>query len=69
MENAQADGLGAGFFQGFHLTKTDEGGEFVAFADDAFGSSRASGHGPADDVVSQLAKVGSELLVSSFELG
>ena len=46
--------LRAGFFQGFDLAEAHERGEFVAFADHAFGGSRAAGHGAADDVLGKL---------------
>ena len=49
-EDADADGFGAGFFQGLDLAEADERGEFIAFADDAFGGGGASGHGAADDI-------------------
>ena len=63
-EDADSDGLGAGFFQGLGLAEADERGEFVAFADDAFGGGGASGHGAADDVGGDFAEVG--LLASCF---
>ena len=51
IEDANADGARAGFFQGFDLAEADERGEFVAFADYAFGGGGAAGHGAADDVL------------------
>ena len=58
VEHAHADGAGAGFFQRFHLAQADERGEFVAFADYAFGGGGAAGHGAADDVLRDFAKIG-----------
>ena len=66
-EDADADGFRAGFFQGLDLAEADESGEFVAFADDAFGGGGASGHGASDDVLGDFAEVGFEFRVSSFE--
>ena len=67
-EHAHADRLRAGLFQGFDLAEAHERGEFVALAHDAFGSGRAAGHGAADDVLGDLAEIGFEFRVSSFEL-
>ena len=64
MKHAHADGPGAGFFQRFHLAQADERGEFVAFADYAFGGGRASGHGAADDVLREFSKISFQFLVS-----
>ena len=41
-EHAHADGTRAGFLQRLDLAEADEGGEFVAFADDAFGGGGAT---------------------------
>ena len=65
-EDADADGARAGFFQGFDLAEADERGEFVAFADYAFGGGGAAGHGAADDVRGELAKIGFLFRVSGF---
>ena len=56
-EDAHADGLRAGFFQGLDLAEADERGEFVAFADDAFGGGGAAFHGAGDDVLGDVAQV------------
>ena len=64
-EDADSDGAGAGFFQGLDLAEADERGEFIAFADDAFGGSGASVHGLADDVLGEGAEVGFECGVAS----
>ncbi len=50
VEHADADGTRAGFFQGFDLAEADEGGEFVAFANDALGGGGAAGHGATNEV-------------------
>ena len=60
--------LRAGFFQGFDLAEADEGGEFVAFADHAFGGSGAAGHGAADDVLGEVFQVSCYFRFFSFEL-
>ncbi len=66
-EDADSDGFGAGFFQSLGLAEADEGGEFVTFADDAFGGGGTSGHGAADDVGGDFAKVGGQFGGASFE--
>ena len=53
-KHAHANGSRAGFFQGFDLAQANQGGEFIAFADDAFGGGGAAGHGAADDVLGKL---------------
>ncbi len=60
-KNAHADGSRAGFFQRFDLAEAHECGEFVAFADDAFGGGCAAFHGMRDDVLREGAEVGGEL--------
>ena len=67
-EDADSDGLGAGFFQGFDLAEADERGEFVAFADDAFGGGGAACHGAGDDVGGDFAEVGCEFRVFEFRV-
>ena len=59
---------GAGFFQRFYLAQTDQGGEFVAFADYTFRGGGAAGHGSADDVLGEFSKIGFQFrfLVSSL---
>ena len=69
VENAHADGAGAGFFQRLHLAQADERGEFVALADYALGGGRASGHGAADDVLREFAKISFQFLVLVSEFG
>ena len=68
VKDAHADGARAGFFQRFDLAEADERGEFVAFADYAFGGGGAAGHGAADDVLREFAKISFQFLVSSFQL-
>jgi hypothetical protein len=63
---AYADGTRARFFERFDLAEAYEGGEFVALADYAFGGSRASGHGSADNVLRYFAKIGFQFRVSGF---
>src|SRR6266851_8482518 len=67
-ENAHADGLRAGLFQSFDLAEANQGGEFVAFANHAFGGSGAAVHGAAHDVLGEIAQVNFELGTSSFDL-
>src|SRR5208283_5390502 len=50
-EDAHADGFRSRFLQGFDLAKANQGGEFVAFTDDAFGGGGATFHRAADDVL------------------
>ena len=57
VEDADADGSRSGFFQGFDLAEAHESGEFVAFADYAFGGGCAAVHGAADDVLGEGAEV------------
>ena len=57
-EHAHANGLRSGFFQSLDLAEADERGEFIAFADDAFGGGRAAGHGAADDILRDFAEIG-----------
>ena len=66
VEDANADGTRAGFFQGLDLAEADEGGEFVAFADDALGGGGAALHGAADEVLGEVFEVSFEFRVSSF---
>ncbi len=66
IKDTDADGSRSGFFEGFDLAKADERGEFVAFADYAFGSGCATAHGAADDVLGEVAEVGFEFRVSGF---
>ena len=66
-ENADSDGAGAGFFEGFDLSEANQGGEFVAFADDAFGSGGSASHGAGDDVLGDFAEISFEFGVASFE--
>ena len=61
-EHAHANRLRSGFFQSLDLAETDERGEFIAFADHAFGGSSATGHGAADDILRDFRRS-----VSSFE--
>ena len=65
MKHAHADGARAGFFQCFDLAQANQRGEFVAFADYAFGGGGASGHGAADDVLGELRE--DQFLVSGFQ--
>ena len=66
LEDADADGSRSGFFERFDLAEADERGEFIAFADYAFGGGGAAVHGAADDVLGEFAKVSFEFRVSSF---
>lgn len=68
VEDADADGARAGFFEGFDLSEADEGREFVAFADYAFGGGRSAVHGLADDVLGEGAEVAACLRTRSFYL-
>ena len=54
-EDADSDRFRAGFFQGLDLAKANESGEFVAFADDAFGGGGSAGHGASDDVLGDFS--------------
>ena len=66
-EDADSDGFGAGFFQGFDLAEADERGEFVAFADYAFGGSGSAFHGAGDDVLGDVFQVGFGFSAFRFE--
>jgi len=57
IEDADADGFRSRFLQGFDLAEANQGREFVAFADDALGGSRAAGHGAADDLLGERFQV------------
>ena len=67
-EHAHADRLRAGLFQGLDLPEADEGGELIAFADDAFGGGGAAGHGAADYVLRNFAEVGFDFQFPVIEL-
>ena len=51
MKYAQADGAGAGFFEGFDLAEADERGELVAFVEDDFGVGGSGFEGASQDVL------------------
>ena len=57
-EDAQADGAGAGFLQGFDLAEADERGELVAFVDDGFGVGGSGFEGVGEDVGGELLEIG-----------
>ena len=64
-EHAHADGFRAGFFQRLDLAEANQRGEFVAFADDAFGGGGAAGHGTARRCpAARLSEVGCEFRFS-----
>src|SRR5260370_41854271 len=67
-ENPHPDGLRAGLFQSFDLAEANQGGEFVTFANHAFGGSGAAVHGAAHDVLSEIAQANFEVGTSSFDL-
>src|SRR5712672_3206374 len=67
-ENAHADGLRAGLSQSFDLAEANQGGEFVALANHAFGGSGATVHGAAHDVLGEIAQVSFDFWTSSFDL-
>ena len=50
-ENAHADGASARLLESLNFAQADHAGEFVSFADDAFSSRSAGGHGARDDVL------------------
>jgi hypothetical protein len=56
-EHPHTDRSRSGFFEGFDLAEADERGEFIAFADYAFGGGCATIHGAADDVLGEVAKI------------
>jgi hypothetical protein len=51
------------------LPEADEGGKFIALADDAFGSSGAASHGAADNVLRDLAEIGGGFRISRYDFG
>ena len=57
IKHAHADGSRSGFFQRFDLAEAHQRGEFIAFADYAFGGGGAAIHGAADDVLGEIAEV------------
>ncbi len=67
-ENPHPDGLRARLFQSFDLAEANQGGEFVAFANHAFGGSGAAVHGAAHDVLGEIAQVSFNFGTSSFNL-
>ena len=67
-EHAHANRLRSGFFQSLDLAETYQRGEFIAFADHAFGGGGATGHGAADDILRDFAEIGFSFRASSFEL-
>ena len=50
-KDAEADGAGAGFFEGFDLAEADARGELVAFVDDGFGVGGSGFEGASEDVL------------------
>ena len=57
-KHAHANGARSGFFESFDLAQADQCGEFVAFADYAFGGGGAAVHGAADDVLGKILQIG-----------
>ena len=55
MKDAEADGAGAGFFEGFDLAEADERGELVAFVEDGFGVGGSGFEGAGEDVVGDFS--------------
>ncbi len=49
-KDAEADGAGAGFFEGFDLAEADHGGELVAFVEDDFSVGGSGFEGAGEDV-------------------
>ena len=63
-EDAHADGSRSCFFQRFDLSEADDGGEFIALADDALGGRGAALHGATDHISSMGLKVGGNLRIA-----
>ena len=57
-EDAQADGAGAGFLEGFDLAEADAGVELVALVEDGFGVGGAGLQGAGEHVGGELLQIG-----------
>ena len=56
-EDAKADSAGSGFLEGVDLAEANDGGKFVALANDDFGVGGSGAHSFGDDVGGELVQV------------
>src|SRR5713226_7449218 len=56
-ENAHADGLRPGFFEGLYLAQADERREFIAFANDALSGGGSARHGAGNEILREFFQV------------
>ena len=64
VEDSHTDGFRSGFFERLDLSEANDGGEFIALADNSLGRGCAARHCTSHDVLRQVFKVG--VFVSDF---